>query len=358
MASHGAGDLTGRDLPDGSVDQEYQGERPDRVCNWNLDCGDLLDLQCQYTGQTQNGASLAGPQQSFPTSQIWQLAEKANAQPKIPNHDLQQTNELPQHTDIYGLLTPISTRARNSPSPETSTKLVHELDGQSGEIWQHTLDATLEDNQALGDPGWGIPNQFGDESQEMFWEDFDLSSFHNSFGNDNTNALDLSGINLDGAALGQGMQIPYYHEGHMPDSTTDQPLNPFLTEINYPELAPNRAPSEFHMAQQGLNASLIEPVAAYNTAPEPPDHVDAFDAPKSAKRVPRILLKPSQKDNAKNALLIQWKEQGMSYKDIKAHGGFEEAESTLRGRYRTLTKPREARVRRPEWSARDVSPIH
>src|SRR5256885_15829096 len=48
----------------------------------------------------------------------------------------------------------------------------------------------------------------------------------------------------------------------------------------------------------------------------------------------------------------------MSYKDIKAKGGFEEGESTLRGRYRTLTKPKEERVRRPEWGERDVSSLY
>jgi hypothetical protein len=44
----------------------------------------------------------------------------------------------------------------------------------------------------------------------------------------------------------------------------------------------------------------------------------------------------------------------MSYKEIKAKGNFKEAVSTLRGRFRTLTKEPEQRVRRPQWSERDV----
>ncbi|KAK4123043.1 hypothetical protein N657DRAFT_645765 [Parathielavia appendiculata] len=44
----------------------------------------------------------------------------------------------------------------------------------------------------------------------------------------------------------------------------------------------------------------------------------------------------------------------MTYKEIRRMGGFTEAESTLRGRYRTLTKCREARVRKPEWSEMDL----
>ena len=56
-----------------------------------------------------------------------------------------------------------------------------------------------------------------------------------------------------------------------------------------------------------------------------------------------------------NALLIQWKRAGLSYKDIKRIGGFKEAESTLRGRFRTLTKAKEQRVRKPKWLKSDVS---
>ena len=55
-----------------------------------------------------------------------------------------------------------------------------------------------------------------------------------------------------------------------------------------------------------------------------------------------------------DAFLIKSRESGMTYRDIHVKGGFTEAESTLRGRYRTLTKKREERVRRPEWSETDV----
>ncbi|KAL4923456.1 uncharacterized protein BDV17DRAFT_242819 [Aspergillus undulatus] len=58
--------------------------------------------------------------------------------------------------------------------------------------------------------------------------------------------------------------------------------------------------------------------------------------------------------DARNALLIEYKRRGLSYKDIKRIGGFKEAESTLRGRYRTLTKSKEQRVRRPQWHDNDI----
>ncbi|KZF24983.1 hypothetical protein L228DRAFT_243742 [Xylona heveae TC161] len=60
---------------------------------------------------------------------------------------------------------------------------------------------------------------------------------------------------------------------------------------------------------------------------------------------------------AKDEFLISCKLAGMSYKDIKRKGHYAEAESTLRGRFRTLTKPKLERVRKPIWKDHDVS-IH
>ena len=75
-------------------------------------------------------------------------------------------------------------------------------------------------------------------------------------------------------------------------------------------------------------------------------------SPVSTRKSP---VRSSQRDTARDELLIRCKNEGMSYKDIKALGSFEEAESTLRGRFRTLTKPKEQRVRKPEWRESDVS---
>ncbi|KAB5569926.1 hypothetical protein GE09DRAFT_691355 [Coniochaeta sp. 2T2.1] len=83
--------------------------------------------------------------------------------------------------------------------------------------------------------------------------------------------------------------------------------------------------------------------------------IEAPPPPPSLSTPPAV---PITEENAhmseKDRLLIHLKEQGMGYKDIQKKGGFTEAVSTLRGRYRTLTKPKEARVRKPAWSGRDV----
>lgn len=62
----------------------------------------------------------------------------------------------------------------------------------------------------------------------------------------------------------------------------------------------------------------------------------------------------SCRSRSRDAFLVKCKQSGMSYKEIKTHGQFCEAESTLRGRYRTLTKRKEYRVRKPDWKEKDV----
>jgi hypothetical protein len=54
-------------------------------------------------------------------------------------------------------------------------------------------------------------------------------------------------------------------------------------------------------------------------------------------------------------LLIEGKAQGLTYKQIREKMHVQVAESTLRGRYRSLLKPRQERVRKPVWKEKDVS---
>ncbi|KAK1982377.1 hypothetical protein LZ30DRAFT_688476 [Colletotrichum cereale] len=58
--------------------------------------------------------------------------------------------------------------------------------------------------------------------------------------------------------------------------------------------------------------------------------------------------------SAKDEYLLKAKQDGLTYREIRVKGNFTEAESTLRGRYRTLTKSKEARVRKPEWTDKDI----
>ncbi|KAL7626411.1 hypothetical protein AAE478_003183 [Parahypoxylon ruwenzoriense] len=58
--------------------------------------------------------------------------------------------------------------------------------------------------------------------------------------------------------------------------------------------------------------------------------------------------------SAKDDFLVKSKLAGMTYREIRLKGNFTEAESTLRGRFRTLTKTKEERVRKPEWQENDI----
>ncbi|KUJ21167.1 uncharacterized protein LY89DRAFT_665617 [Mollisia scopiformis] len=69
---------------------------------------------------------------------------------------------------------------------------------------------------------------------------------------------------------------------------------------------------------------------------------------------PTATLQAAHHREAKDDFLIKSKLAGMSYKEIRKQGKFTEAESTLRGRYRTLTKHKTARVRKPEWNDNDL----
>ncbi|EME49572.1 hypothetical protein DOTSEDRAFT_20009 [Dothistroma septosporum NZE10] len=57
---------------------------------------------------------------------------------------------------------------------------------------------------------------------------------------------------------------------------------------------------------------------------------------------------------SRDRYLLKMREKGWSYKEIKHRGNFSEAESTLRGRVRVLTKDKSQRVRKPEWTEKDL----
>ncbi|KAH7052277.1 hypothetical protein B0J12DRAFT_661138 [Macrophomina phaseolina] len=96
-----------------------------------------------------------------------------------------------------------------------------------------------------------------------------------------------------------------------------------------------------HSGRFAMLPSQTETTAEWGPSLPPPPKDDGYT---------RVSGKRVKKDD----LLVRWKNAGMSYRQIREKGGFTEAESTLRGRFRTLTKCREERVRKPLWTAKDV----
>jgi len=119
-------------------------------------------------------------------------------------------------------------------------------------------------------------------------------------------------------------------------------------------------PQEDHVLPPSHSISTPTSIPQYQYQPRP--QVPIFPQPQTHPSQIPPSPTPSEDINSalhqtdlRNALLITWKRRGFSYKDIKRIGGFKEAESTLRGRFRTLTKAKEQRVRKPKWLERDVS---
>ncbi|KAF2735098.1 hypothetical protein EJ04DRAFT_219763 [Polyplosphaeria fusca] len=67
-----------------------------------------------------------------------------------------------------------------------------------------------------------------------------------------------------------------------------------------------------------------------------------------------IVLTQSSQRRKEDEILIDGKRKGLTYKQIRKAMGTTVAESTLRGRYRAITKERMQRVRRPVWTDNDI----
>lgn len=108
---------------------------------------------------------------------------------------------------------------------------------------------------------------------------------------------------------------------------------------------PSQSQSQFHLAYTmdftTTPASSSSAAAAATSA--------AADVASSNPPVPSMVR------SAQDEFLVSSRLGGMKYSQIRKLGNFKEAESTLRGRFRTLVKPKEARVRNPQWQEIDVS---
>ena len=348
----------GEGFPHEVLDQQYQSQAADGVGTLSLDQGDLFDLQYQYADLSQNDASLAGDHRRFPSSPLWKPAENVEGPQPMPNRSFQQAKGLQYHTDTYGLLTPVSTKAQNSPSNKLCAGTAHNDENELQQICRHTFDAALEANQASNDPTVDFFGQLTVPPEEQSWGEFDFEALNGLFGASDPTTFDHFDGGFNAAAPRQDMQLSFHRGGYVSDPVPDQLFDTWLTEMNYSNPDLDGTTADVGMGQRDVHPAFLGETAAHNTGPGLAGFVNAIDAPSPAASVARSPARGSQRNNTKNALLIEWKERGMSYKDIKARGGFEEAESTLRGRYRTLTKPKEERVRRPEWSDRDVSSLH
>ncbi|RDL40674.1 uncharacterized protein BP5553_00653 [Venustampulla echinocandica] len=109
--------------------------------------------------------------------------------------------------------------------------------------------------------------------------------------------------------------------------------------------ANKKHPPKGQSGKQKLSlAKRIEPISSSSVVSQ-----TWTESPQSA-----MMAQATHHREAKDDFLVRSKLAGMSYKEIRRLGKFTEAESTLRGRFRTLTKHKTARVRKPEWNENDI----
>ncbi|KAI4715510.1 hypothetical protein E4T48_08300 [Aureobasidium sp. EXF-10727] len=166
-----------------------------------------------------------------------------------------------------------------------------------------------------------------------------------------------------------GMFAPSSFQGMFPVTTSHLPSN---TE---PSLEQNMPASFVGYGADGL----VVPGHLFNTAldrfaftdpspvpfptqPMTEDTLDFVSVPgtnelglpsESTEQATRCI--PEMARNTRDEYLQEARRRGLSYKEIKRRGGFTEAESTLRGRIRILSKPKEMRVRKPQWNRSDIT---
>lgn len=151
------------------------------------------------------------------------------------------------------------------------------------------------------------------------------------------------------------------------------PAEPEVTRRHVPVVPSNDFPPSKNTRRSSVKtkSSTKSTPTVDDLYPSPPsketDVARKTPSPKKIEPKPttKITLRHSPKPTAteqathhrteKDNFLINSKLAGMSYKEIRRKGKFTEAESTLRGRFRTLTKHKAARVRKPEWDDNDVS---
>ena len=107
-------------------------------------------------------------------------------------------------------------------------------------------------------------------------------------------------------------------------------------------------PSSGYHPAMSSTAGPIQPFGAYRMGPI--QHVSGAETTRSLPMMECPVTRYSR-----DRYILEMRRQGLSYREIKRRGGFHEAESTLRGRVRMITKPVSERVRRPGWTDHDVS---
>lgn len=182
-----------------------------------------------------------------------------------------------------------------------------------------------------------------------------------------------------GASLStvEGSQVPGFREmapasGTAVESGGTGWANPFfqndVTQWHIPKYANDLTGLPYYHKNQRTSGSLDQVGDGTSVPYSSHTQVDAayrsYDRDKPPRNAPardsvQICRNDESQDQRKveDSILLEGKAAGLTYKEIREKMPTKVAESTLRGRYRSLTKVRKDRVRKPVWTENDVSPM-
>lgn len=240
--------------------------------------------------------------------------------------------------------------------------------------WEHALD-----QHSLG----------GKSSPNTAWVDYDSSTnqslsfesvvpFNTSMNlenpNDRSKEINMSGPSRTGRGVGRSsIQCDLGHnisEGQVNFDTVTWPgqetahLTPMFGSRwpAPPQYVQTYFPGWPNASQQAsLQYAESYSTASYSTEPSEYDDVDGL--PETLRLSGGVhqdgaqsSVPPTAQRIEEDRILLEGKEKGLTYKTIRKMMQSNIAESTLRGRYRSLTKEKKDRVRKPTWTNKDVSP--
>ncbi|KAJ5210121.1 hypothetical protein N7491_009932 [Penicillium cf. griseofulvum] len=167
--------------------------------------------------------------------------------------------------------------------------------------------------------------------------------------------------------MSSGLPIPSFGHAPGPLGSSAPMAHQSYMPTYVPYVPPVEAPSQYHPTPQLTyppNTQPISPNTEFGSPDQKPENSLSPSFSVSTNEEERFSQQSEEEQSGietslqysdeRNTFLIDCKRRGLSYKDIKRVGGFKEAESTLRGRYRTLTKSKEQRVRKPKWQDKDI----
>ncbi|KAF2420511.1 hypothetical protein EJ08DRAFT_665574 [Tothia fuscella] len=342
-------------------DQQYQDEMEQLMMA--TDAIPHLDMQ---SSESWNGTAIAA-NSMFPVNfdgNIWHTATPQGDQkvdPLSQTHVLQNANHCtPYQREYCRDAMDYKTQYGHQPVQSTTTSLFPSASFDSSSYIAATranIDATyamssfgsFSDHSDLGrsfSPASPTPFLSGpqEDNVRIRRDSHEQPAFHGM------SARGLAGTSMSGTA--------YASEEWSSTSIFDPHHEKVTRRVNPALIFPQ--PLSILQSQRGLSDfPLIEPDEPDFGSPDLDDELPDLESPSELPSLsPEAGSAPSQPASlaprtTRDALLVHWRRGGMSYRDIRIQGCFTEAESTLRGRFRTLTKVKSERVRKPCWGNDD-----